>query len=280
MASRGDARGWETPRGQQYRGPDPAARESGQMNLDASPKPRPAVEHGDDPKKTRGGGRDKTRSADAVQRPAPIGRVGGLSSAFSSVRSISGRHVLCSQNRAPRTPRAMTTRSRLAVLRRRRAQQRSEKRRDSIVCREYALCISTRAHASPDRRRERSGFPMISDRSCWAPQSRRASEIRAAQAGCASSGRGRRGKRCAELREIRKERKQKTPVRGVGGSQAVSRPTLDARVAGATRSLLLLVVDVRRCPEDQSPSARREDPEPRDGPRGRLTGRDRAASGG
>lgn len=54
----------------------------------------------------------------------------GWSSAFSSVRSFRVRRVACSRNRAPRTPRAMTTRSHLAVLRRRRARQESEKNGD------------------------------------------------------------------------------------------------------------------------------------------------------
>jgi hypothetical protein len=100
------------------RDPDPAARASGPMDIDASPKPGPASGHPTT---------QKRHVADEKRRVAqmPIGdrRLSdasrGWSSAFSSVRSTRARRVTCSRNRAPRAPRAMTTRSRLAVLRRR-----------------------------------------------------------------------------------------------------------------------------------------------------------------
>ena len=101
------------------RDPDPAARASGPMDIDASPKPGPASGHPTTQK--------RHDVADEKRRVAqmPIGdrRLSdasrGWSSAFSSVRSIRRGRVTCSRNRTPRAPRAMTTRSRLAVLRRR-----------------------------------------------------------------------------------------------------------------------------------------------------------------
>ena len=101
------------------------------MDVDASPKPRPAVGHPTTQKRHQ-----VAMRKDARPGQMPIGgrRLSdawpGWSSAFSSVRSFRVRRVACSRNRAPRTPRAMTTRSHLAVLRRRRARQESEKNGD------------------------------------------------------------------------------------------------------------------------------------------------------
>ena len=253
-----------------------------------SPVPRSGIRR---PKK---GTRSRMRK-DARPGQMPIGgrRLSdawpGWSSAFSSVRSFRVRRVAFSRNRAPRTPRAMTTRSHLAVLRRRRARQESEKNGD------WKSAGST--HCASRQPRTRRPTAAARDRASRWFQAGRVEPL----------------SRPAPPKSLLRERGVRLPARGGRGKSAVcrgakivcdgrlcNRNALVRRLAGRRQVISLfrmlpdaklvtrsLAVDVRGCQTTtrfrappRSASARREELAPLDGPRGRLAGGDRVASGG